>query len=360
MLSPLLIIARMGASMNPILTKQATTDPAQILRYRDRHYAMELLAVAIGQLDLFSWLKTHAESSTEEIRTHFETAERPTDVLLTLCRANGFITTESDRHSLTPLAHEYLVKDSPWNLRPYYTQVQDTPIALNFLEVLQTDKQTHWDSDQTGNDWHTSMQEEEFARDFTELMNCRGIAFGQKLAQALTAQLGNRSHLLDVGGGSGIYASTIVAAHPQLTAQVLEIAPVDIIARQEIAKHGLQEKIDVITGDMFQDTWPKDCDILLLSNVLHDWDFPEVRTLLEKSAQALQTGGLLVIHEAFLNDEKTGPLPIAEYSALLMNVTQGKCYTPAEYGTILAESGFAVGEYQDTIADRGFMTAVKQ
>ena len=330
MLSPLLIIARMGASMNPILTKPATTDPAQILRYRDRHYAMELLAAAIGHLDLFSWLKTHTEASTEEIRAHFETAERPTDVLLTLCRANGFITTESDRHSLTPLAHEYLVKDSPWNLRPYYTQVQDTPIALNFLKVLQTGKQAHWDSDREGNDWHTSMHEEEFARNFTELMNCRGLTFGQKLAQALAPQLGNRSRLLDVGGGSGIYASTIVAAHPQLTAQVLEMAPVDIIARQELAKHGLQEKIDVITGDMFQDTWPKDCDILLLSNVLHDWDFPEVRMLLEKSAQALPTGGLLVIHEAFLNDEKTGPLPVAEYSALLMNVTQGKCYTPAE------------------------------
>ena len=133
----------------------------------------------------------------------------------------------------------------------------------------------------------------------------------------------------------------------------------DAIARVEIAKHGLQEKIDVITADMFDVDWP-DCDVLLLSNVLHDWDLPEVRALLKKSARALPTGGLLVIHEAFINDDKTGPLPVAEYSALLMNVTQGKCYTPAEYGEILAESGFEVGEYQDTIADRGFMTAVKR
>ena len=66
-----------------------------------------------------------------------------------------------------------------------------------------------------------------------------------------------------------------------------------------------------------------------------------------------------MIHEAFIYNDITGPLPVAEYSALLMNVTQGKCYTPAEYGEILAESGFEVGEYQDTFADRGFMTAVK-
>ncbi len=101
--------------MNPILTQLPTTDPAGILRYRDRQYAAELLASAIGQLDLFSWLKANAKASTDELRAHFEFAARPADVLLTLCRANGFITTEDDRHSLTPLAREYLVKDSPWN-----------------------------------------------------------------------------------------------------------------------------------------------------------------------------------------------------------------------------------------------------
>ena len=345
--------------MNPILTQQPTTDPAGILRYRDRQYAAELLAAAIGQLDMFSWLNANDGPSTEAWREHFELAARPADVLLTLCRANGFIITDDGRHLLTPLAREYLVKDSPWNLRPYYMQIQDTLIAQDFLKVLRTGKPAHWQSNEEGSDWHASMQNEEFASDFTELMNCRGLAFGQKLAEVIAPHLGERSRLLDIGGGSGIYASTMVAAHPHLTALVLERAPVDAIAREEIEKHGLQEKIDVITADMFETPWPEDCDLLLLSNVLHDWDLPEVRTLLEKSARALPTDGLLVIHEAFINNEKTGPLPVAEYSALLMNVTQGKCYTPAEYGEILSESGFEVGEYQDTIADRGFMTAVK-
>ena len=68
----------------------------------------------------------------------------------------------------------------------------------------------------------------------------------------------------------------------------------------------------------------------------------------------------LVIHEAFINNEKNGPLPVAEYSALLMNITQGKCYCPNEYGAILEELNFKVGPYQDTIADRGFMPAIKQ
>jgi hypothetical protein len=162
-----------------------------------------------------------------------------------------------------------------------------------------------------------------------------------------------------VGGGSGIYSTTLVAAHPQLTATVMEQAPVDRIAREEIARHGLQDKVTVVTSDMFKGEWPKGADILILSNLLHDWDFPEIRVLLEKSFEVLAPGGLLVIHEAFLKDDKTGPLPVAEYSAMLMHISQGKCYTPSEYGVILQELGFEVGPYQDTIADRGFMTAVK-
>ena len=94
--------------MNSDLTQPPSTDPAQLLRYRDRQYAAELLAAAIVHLDLFTWLKTHAESTTEELRAHYNFSERPTDVLLTLLRANELIESTEDRHSITALADEFL------------------------------------------------------------------------------------------------------------------------------------------------------------------------------------------------------------------------------------------------------------
>lgn len=344
--------------MNPILVQSPSTDPAQILRYRDRQQAAELLAVAIGHADLFSWLKKNPGGSTEELLDHFGWASRPGDVLLTLCRANGFIESAEGDHRLTTLAEEFLVADSPWNLRPYYAPILDSAVTRDFLEVLRTGKPANWQAKTEGADWHASMLDEEFARGFTELMNCRGLAFGQSLARALGERLTGRKHVLDVGGGSGIYAGTLVAAHPHLRATVLEQPPVDAIAREQIAGHGLAKKIEVHSADMFTDDWPA-CDVLLFSNVLHDWDFPEVRSLCERAAAALEPGGLLVIHEAFINNEKTGPLPVAEYSSLLMHITQGKCYTPAEYASVLEPLGLRPGLYEETIADRGFMTAVK-
>jgi len=337
------------------------SDPAQILRYRDRQYAAELLAVAILDLDLFTWLDGHPGATTEEVNRTLGLADRPADVLLTLCRANGLIQTGAGgRHYLTALGQEHLVRHSPWYLGPYYEPIRDTPITRSYRDVLRSGRPGNWQARADGDDWHASMLDEEFARGFTALMNCRGLALGQALAQALAPYLAGRRHVLDVGGGSGIYAVTLAAAHPDLRATVLEQPPVDRLARAEIARHGLEERVGVASGDMFREAWPEGADVVLLSNVLHDWDVPEVRDLLERTAAVLPGGGLLVVHEAFIADDKTGPLPVAEYSALLMNITQGKCYSAREYAEILEPLGFRVGSCRETIADRGFLVAVKE
>jgi acetylserotonin N-methyltransferase len=52
-------------------------------------------------------------------------------------------------------------------------------------------------------------------------------------------------------------------------------------------------------------------------------------------------------------------LHVAEYSALLMHSTQGKCYSTSEYAELLTEAGFRPGAYHDTAVGRGFMVAVK-
>lgn len=343
--------------MNPVLTQQPTTDPGTIIQLRDRQYAAELIATALLHFDFFTWIGENEDATPAEIAGHFGLAGRPLDVLLTLCRAYGFVEGISEIQ-LTATGREHLVKTSPWFLGPYFTPIRDTPITRTFLHVLRTGKPGNWQAKDAGGDWHESMLDPEFAQEFTQLMNCRGLLFGQKLAQALTPFLGDRTRLLDVGGGSGIYSATICAAHPQIRATVLEQKPVDKIVRSEIARHGLNNQISVQSGDMFLDEWPE-TDIVLFSNVLHDWDVTEAKILLKKAAATLASGGLLVIHDAFVADHKAGPLEAAEYSALLANITQGKCYTPAEYAEMMSEYGFQPGKYHDTVANRGFMTAVK-
>jgi SAM-dependent methyltransferase len=340
----------------PDLTAAPTTDPLEIYRYRDGLYAVDLLAAAVVHLDFFTWLDQHP-SDKAAICRHFEITDRPTDVMLTLFTAEGLIESSGGIFRVTARAREHLTAGSPWNLTPYYASLKDRPVTHDFLRVLKTDKPANWGGQKDALDWHKAMETEEFARSFTAAMDCRGLYLAQALAKKL--DLSACAHLLDIGGGSGIYACSLAAHFTKLRATVFDQSPVDRIAAKLVAERGCEARVGVRAGNFFNEAWPVDCDAHLFSNVLHDWDFPEVRQLLAASFRALRAGGRLIIHDAFINAAKNGPLPVAKYSALLMHSTRGKCYSTAEYEAVASEAGFRDFNYQPTAADRGVMTAHK-
>jgi acetylserotonin N-methyltransferase len=339
--------------MTDPFTQRPSSDPIRLYQYRDGLYAVDLLTAAMVEFDFFSRFDARG-MSPEEVCALFGFAPRPADVLLTLCAANGFLVCEEGRWHLTATAREHLCSSSPWNLRPYFESLHHRPIAQDFVTVLRTGKPAGWSGDQSAGDWHRAMEEEGFARKFTAAMDCRGHYLAPALAGAL--DLSGVRRLLDIGGGSGVYACALAAANPHLEAVVFDQPPVDRIAATLIAERGFSGRVKVSAGDMFAGL-PEGCDAHLFSNVLHDWDEPEAARLLACSREALPAGGLLIIHDAFINAAKDGPLHAAEYSALLMHSTQGKCYSTAEYSTLLDAAGFEPGPYHHTAAARGVMTA---
>jgi cyclopropane fatty-acyl-phospholipid synthase-like methyltransferase len=168
-----------------------------------------------------------------------------------------------------------------------------------------------------------------------------------------------RHRLLDIAGGSGIYACCLVEEHPHLRATVLERPPVDEVARKAIADRGFGDRVSVHAADMLSDPLPDGFDVHLLSNVLHDWDVPRVKQLLGASAASLPRGGFLIVHDAHLNDDKTGPLPVAAYSCLLMHSSEGRCYGSGEMRDYLQEAGFIGVECLQTLGDRSVIVATK-
>ena len=68
---------------------------------------------------------------------------------------------------------------------------------------------------------------------------------------------------------------------------------------------------------------------------------------------------MILIHDAHINAEKTGPFPVAAYSALLMNISEGKCYSITEMNAFLQQAGFRQPDYFSTAADRSVITATK-
>lgn len=269
------------------LTRAPLTDPSRIYRYRDGLYAVDLLTAAIVHLNFFTWLAANP-SDLDGISAGLGLARRPADVLLTLLTANGFVTRQGTTFVVTDVAREHLVAGSPFNLTPYYASLAERPVVQDFVRVLRTGTPAHWAGAKDGKDWHASMEEPAFARRFTAAMDCRG----HYLAQALAARLDltGRSRLLDVGGGLGIYACVLVAHHPHMSAVVFDQPPVDCIARTLVAERECGAQVQVEAGNFFTDAWPSGCDVHLLSNVLHDWDTPDVARILRASADALPRG----------------------------------------------------------------------
>jgi predicted O-methyltransferase YrrM len=338
------------------LTKRPATDPIRAYRYRDGLAATDLVTAALVHFDFFTWLAARP-STLDEICAGLGLARRPADVMLTLFTAAGFVARDGHRFVVTEVGREHLADGSPFNLKPYYASLKTRPLVGDFDRVLRTGKPAHWAGDKDNFDWHRAMEEDAFARSFTAAMDCRGRYLAQALVAALP--LAGSERVLDIGGGSGIYACVLAAHHPSLSAVVLDQPPVDRIAATLIAERGCADQVGVMAANFFTAEWPADFDVHLFSNVLHDWDEPEVRVLIQKSYASLRPGGLLVIHDAFINAAKTGPLAVAEYSALLMHSTQGKCYSTGEYTAMLEEAGFVGPRHADTAADRGVMTARK-
>ena len=335
------------------------TDPTAIYRSRESLAAVDALTAAIVHLDLFTAVAT-SPADLPAICREFSIHPRPASTLCTLLVANGLL--QRDGHGMlhvTDTAREFLVSGSPFDARPYYASIADKPGVADFLTVLRTDRPANWPGEEGEADWHAAMRTEAFAESFTAAMDCRGRVLGPGLVAALAgSQPGSPpGRLLDVGGGSGVYAIAVASAFPETRATVLEASPVDQIARRTISAAGLDGRIDVVTADMFTDTWPADHDTHLFSNVLHDWNEADCQRLLAKSVAALPHGGRLLIHDMLLDDDMSGPLWAAEYSVLLTTVTQGRLYSAAEIGGWLADLGLHIVAREPTALGRSVLIA---
>ncbi len=332
------------------------TDPTSIYRYRDGLYAVDVLTAAICHLDLFGHLASRP-SDLPTLCKALEIQRRPADVMLTLFTAMGLLENRGGVFYLTKMAGEHLVKSSPWFIGPYFGSVKERPVCRDILNVLRTGHASNFASLRDEKQWSKAMEDDAFANSFTAAMDCRGVFLSRSVAANLDCAKHHR--LLDIAGGSGVYACAIVARHAHLRAAVLEKPPVDRVTRRNLETRGFADRVDVIAGDMLNELLPEGFDMHLFSNVLHDWDEDRVRHLLKKSADALPAGGMIIIHDAHINADKTGPLPVAAYSALMMTITEGKCYSETEMAEYLTEAGFRKSVYTPTAADRSIIVAVK-
>jgi len=80
----------------------------------------------------------------------------------------------------------------------------------------------------------------------------------------------------------------------------------------------------------------------MLSGILHNWSRPNAEAILRQCGRALPQGGLLLISEQLLNNNKAGPTGATLCSLNMLVMMEGaQEYSQAEYAAMLVATGFS-------------------
>jgi hypothetical protein len=138
-----------------------------------------------------------------------------------------------------------------------------------------------------------------------EFINAMGsIQIGNFNAFAQQFDFSKYKTLTDVGGCGAALSTTVAMHQPHMKCTSFDLPVVEPIAKEKIAKTPFSDRVITASGDFFADPFPK-ADVVVMGNILHDWDEPKKLVLLQKAYDTLPEGGAFVAIENVIDDDRT-------------------------------------------------------
>jgi acetylserotonin N-methyltransferase len=314
-------------------------DPKPVLDLIEafRHSKTMFTAEALGIFDSLHERPAAAVELAEELKLHAGALER----LLDGCAALGLLAKEAGVYRNQPVAEHYLYSGSPETLSGYVRYSDEALFRMwsNLGDAMREGtprwKQTFGiDGAIFGGFYRT----EAAMRNFLRGMH----GFGMLTSPAVMAafDLSRFHRLVDLGGGTGHLAIATCQRYPELRAVVFDLPAVTALARENIARSGLQDRVSTQDGDFFADEIPE-ADVYAVGRILHDWSDEKAAVLLRAVFQRLPPGGVLLIAEKLLNEDGVGPLAVNMQSLNMLVVTEGRERTLSQFAQMLQAAGFS-------------------
>jgi hypothetical protein len=138
----------------------------------------------------------------------------------------------------------------------------------------------------------------------------------------------------------GDLAAQIAAANPHLQGMGFDLPEVAPIFEEYVQKLGLQERLRFVAGDFFKANFPK-ADVVLMGHILHDWDLPTKKMLLQKAYEAVPAGGAVIVYESIIDDDRSkNVFGLLMSLNMLIETPGGFDYTGADCSGWMLEAGF--------------------
>jgi len=319
---------------------------------REIAYAFQRSRVLLTayELDLFTTVGVGAKSSSE-VAAAIGTDARATDRLMNALCAMGLMRKKGNKFSNSPTASRFLVQDSPefmsglmhtvylWNTWSTLTQAVRQGTAVSSRRV-----------NDRGEEWLTA---------FIAAMHDRA----SKQAPDVVAQLdlSGVSRVLDVGGGSGAYATAFARAGHGIRATVLDLPNVVPLAKAHIEEERLSDRVSIVSGDYLTDDLGTDFDLVFLSAIIHSNSVVQNRLLIQNCAHALRLGGRVIVQDFIMDEDRTSPTQGALFALnMLVGTDVGDTYTEAEVHTWMDAAGLSGIARKETAFGTSLIVGRKQ
>jgi len=307
--------------IDPGLTRMVEDLSARASAYRE-----SIVILTANRADVFSRIGETPRSAAELAR-ELGWDPRACTMMLHALTALGLLEKSGDRFGNTETSRRLLVRDSP----DYQGDILNHNLNLwarwsRLGEVLRSGRPLRDPgARRTGED----------LRHFI-----RGMANVARLSAVRLLEhvdLAGRRKLLDVGGGPGEHALAACRRYPELEAVVFDLPEVAPLFEEQRARSGVGERAVFHAGDMHTDPFPHGCDVALVSNIIHSLGEAQNRALLAKIDAVLEPGGLLLVKDFFLDEDRTSPASAALFAInMLLGTEAGGCYTRSDVESWLA------------------------
>jgi len=282
---------------------------------------------AAVRLEIFSVIGG-GQLTVEEVSNRIGGKQRSVAMLLNGVTAMGLLKHENNIYQNTDFSLSCLVKGEPGYIGY---------IIMHHFHLVDGWAQLH-EAVLHGAPVETRSHGEDVERESFQLgMFNLAMAIAPAIAAAINLE--GKHHLLDLGGGPGTHAIHFCQANPMLKATIFDRKTTEPFARKTAEKFGVADRIDFMAGDFNVDPLGGSFDVAWLSQILHSNSFEECEALIDKTVKALEPGGLILIHDFFLNDSLDGPLFPALFSMNMLLNNHGRSYSEKEVSDMLSKAG---------------------
>lgn len=153
----------------------------------------------------------------------------------------------------------------------------------------------------TGHSFAEVYATSEKLKEFMDAMS--GINIVNFKAFAKKFDFSARKTLTDAGGAGGHLSIAVAKEHPHMTCTNFDLAIVEPLAKDYIRQFGVADKVSTAGGDFFTDAIPT-ADVIVMANILHDWDEEKKMFLIQKAYDSLPAKGVFAAIENVIDDDR--------------------------------------------------------